>query len=79
MVVEGMLVAWIEAGEDGQAVAAFVGETRDNQRAPARRAFGTSAEARGWVEQEAGELSVPVKWLPAVVDTLADAGRSDRA
>ena len=78
MVVEGMLVAWIESGEDGRAVAAFVGETRDNPRAPARRVFDTPAEARGWVEQEAGELRVGVKWLPAVTDTLADTGRLER-
>ena len=67
LIVEGMLVAWIESGGNGQAVAAFVGETRDNPRTPARRAFDTAAEARGWVEQEAGQLSLPVKWLPHAV------------
>ena len=66
MVFEGMLVAWIESSGDGQAVAAFVGETRDNPRVPARQTFETPAEARGWVEREADALKLPVKWLPFV-------------
>jgi len=45
MPVAGKLIAWIETKADGEVVGAFLGETIDNDRAPARKICSSPQEA----------------------------------
>ena len=67
MLGTGKLVAWVEVNEEGQAVGAFVGESRASTRAPATRPCATVQDARRWVEEEAGRLGLPVVWDDAAL------------
>lgn len=59
----GKLTAWIEKRADGEVVGAFLGETMDNHRLPARKTCRSPQEAHAWVEREADELGLPVEWV----------------
>lgn len=66
----GNLLAWIKPCSDDQYVAAFVGEGavagayRDFPgRAPATQFCSSFDEARQWIEEQAAEFELPVKWV----------------
>jgi len=61
--VAGKLIAWIEKKADGEVVGAFLGETMDNHRLPARKTCSSPQEAHAWIEHEAAELGLPVDWV----------------
>lgn len=61
--VAGKLIAWIETKADGEVVGAFLGETMDNHRLPARKICSSPQEAQAWVEHEATELGLSVDWV----------------
>jgi hypothetical protein len=63
MPLSGKLLAWIEPRDDEEFVAAFVGGGSP-QRPPATQVCSTQDEAREWIETQAGELGVPIEWLP---------------
>jgi hypothetical protein len=56
------LLAWIERADDDEFVAAFRAAAAPN-RAPATQTCSTLEEAKEWVEQQVGALSVPVEWV----------------
>jgi hypothetical protein len=56
------LLAWIEPQPDGQFAAVFT-EAGWPMRPPAVRLFGSSDQARQWIETEALVLALPVKWV----------------
>ncbi len=55
------LLAWIEES-DAVVIGCFVGEDAAS-RAPARRACESAEEARRWVEEQAADFGLTVKWL----------------
>lgn len=59
----GKLIAWIETEADGEVAGAFLGETINNPRLPARKICNSPQEAQAWVEHEAAELGLPVNWV----------------
>jgi hypothetical protein len=70
MVLSGNLLAWIEPRGVGEYVGAFIGEgaVPDARRpkagrAPATQSCSSPEEARRWVEEQAAEFGLPVKWI----------------
>jgi len=61
--IPGKLIAWIEKKADGEVVGAFLGETMDNHRLPARKTCSSPQEAHAWIEHEASELGLSVDWV----------------
>lgn len=66
IVNEGKIRAWLnDRGDRDGVVAAYVGISEGRtplRRAPATRFCGSAEEARQWVEAEARELDVSIKW-----------------
>ncbi len=70
MSLNGKLLAWIEPHANEAYVAAFIGEgaTKDAHRdypgrQPATQLCSSHHEARQWIEQQAADLDLPVKWM----------------
>jgi hypothetical protein len=63
----GNLLAWIEPGGTDEFIGAFVGEDAAPGpapgRAPATQLCASPDEARQWVEEQAAELGLPIKWV----------------
>lgn len=71
MALEGSLLGWIEPLDACRFVGAFVGEGAMADparyyagRAPATKICVSPDEARHWVERQAADLGLPVKWMP---------------
>lgn len=64
----GKLIAWIEMKAGGEVVGAFLGETLENSRLPAKRVCSSPQEAYVWIEHEATKLGLPVKWVSSWPD-----------
>jgi hypothetical protein len=58
------LLAWVEARNDDEFLASFVGSAA-TRRAPATQLCASPADARQWVEDEAAAVGLPVEWLAA--------------
>jgi hypothetical protein len=70
MALEGSLHGWIESLGACRFAGAFVGEgtladpARDYAgRAPAMKICVSPAEARQWVERQAADFGLPVRWI----------------
>lgn len=71
MIPSGNLLAWIEPSRAGGFVAAFVSEYTSlggrsepfSGRAPATQVCSSSEEAHQWVEDQAANLDLPVRWV----------------
>jgi len=61
--IPSKLIAWIEKKADGEVVGAFLGETMDNHRLPARKTCNSQQEAHAWIEHEASKLGLSVDWV----------------
>lgn len=59
----GNLLAWIEASENEEFVAAFVGAGAAHIRAPATQPFPSRSEATQWIEDQAAALGLPIRWV----------------
>lgn len=59
----GKLIAWIETKADGEVVGAFLGETMDNDRVPAKKVCSSTRAAHAWIEHEASQLGLPIEWV----------------
>lgn len=63
----GTLLAWTERRSDDTIFAAFIGDgalaAAKPARLPAGRIVASLQAARQWVEREAAQLGLPVRWL----------------
>ena len=64
MLRSNTLLAWVKQHGDREFLASFVGGDA-TKRPPATQLCGSSDEARQWIESEAAQIGVPIKWLTA--------------
>lgn len=55
------VLAWLALKDEGRVEAAFV--AAGTKREPVRRSFRDQEAARRWVEHEAAELGVSIRWV----------------
>lgn len=66
----GALLAWIKPAGTGQFIGAFVGEDAAPGRSrnflgrePAAQLFSSPDDARRWIEGQAADVRLPIKWV----------------
>lgn len=57
----GMFNALIKTKADGNVLDAFLGETMDGDRLPARKVCSSTRKTHSWIEREAAEFGLTVE------------------